>query len=329
MKAAFFEAPGLANLKVGDFLDPRPGPGEVLVRVKYFGINPVDIMTIEGFIRAQPMPHVPGAEFVGVVEDVGLGVSGFAKGDPVVVYNRLYCGSCRYCLTGETQLCTSGGIIGIAANGGFAEYVAVPAKNLVKVGGDLLKFVGLPVGGLTAYNMLRRTGVQTGDVVAVVGATGNVGVFAVQLAKRAGAYVIAISRKGAERLRELGADEVLAPEDAAKRWGNAVDVVVDPVGASTFELSLKLLARGGRYVTAGALTGGEVEVDLRRLYGAQLSLVGSTGGRRADLEVLVRLVERGAVSTPIYRLVKGLDGLGQAIEAFRDPGRIGKVAVEV
>jgi len=300
-----------------------------LVKVRYFGINPIDLSVIEGFVKSQPMPHVPGAEFVGVVASVGPGVSEVREGDPVVVYNRLYCGHCRYCLVGETQICVKGGIIGVASNGGFAEYAVVPAKNLVKAGGDLLNLVGLPVGGLTAYNMVRRAGLQPGEVAAVVGATGNVGVFAVQLAKLFGAYVVAVSRRGEGQLRQLGADEVVTPEEALRRWEGAVDVVIDPVGAATWETSFKLLARGGRYVTAGALTGSEVRLDLRRLYGIQASVLGSTGGRRADLDKLVKWVEEGRLRTPIYKLFKGLDMVHDAIQAFREGGRVGKVAVEV
>ncbi|MEM1637281.1 MAG: alcohol dehydrogenase catalytic domain-containing protein [Pyrobaculum sp.] len=324
MKAAFFERPG--ELKVGDFPDPVRQHGEVLVRVLAAGVNPIDRATVSGAVSASPMPHVPGAEFVGEVLDPGT--SEFKRGDRVVVYNRLFCGSCRQCLRGETQICERlGGIIGVATHGGWAELAAVPSRNLVRTTAPAEEVIGLPVGGLTAFNMLRRAAVSVGDRVAVVGATGNVGVYAVQLAKLMGAYVAAVTRRAdlhAARLKSLGADEVLTPEEAKK--AGPFDVVVDPVGAGTWELSFSLLARGGRYVTAGALTGSEVKLDLRRLYGGQYSVLGSTGGRRADLELLVFLAERGLLKTPIYKRYR-LEEAAEALRALEGPERFGKVVI--
>lgn len=132
-------------------------------------------------------------------------------------------------------------------------------------------------------------------------ATGNVGVFAVQLAKLMGAYVVAITRRADEfatELKRLDADEVLTPQEASRASG--FDVVVDPVGAGTWGLSSSVLDKGGRYVTAGALTGSEVGLDLRRLYGAQLSVLGEHRGRRADL-AFSWSSPRGAVSRRPYR----------------------------
>ncbi|MEM1572483.1 alcohol dehydrogenase catalytic domain-containing protein [Pyrobaculum sp.] len=98
MKAAFFEKPG--ELKVGDFPDPEHKHGEVLLRVTLAGVNPIDRFTVTGSVQARPLPHVPGAEFVGEVLDPGA--SDFKRGNRVVVYNRLFCGVCRHCLRGET-----------------------------------------------------------------------------------------------------------------------------------------------------------------------------------------------------------------------------------
>lgn len=325
MRAAYFETPG--ELKVGEFPDPERRHGEVLIKVLQAGVNPIDRMVVSGAVRASPMPHIPGAEFVGEVLDPGT--SEFKRGDRVVVYNRIFCGGCRQCLRGETQLCEAGGIIGVVAHGGWAELASVPARNLVKTSAPPEQAVGLPVGGLTAFNMVRRAGVALGERVAVIGATGNVGVYAVQLAKLAGAYVVAVTRRAdkfATQLRELGADEVLTPEEA--RRAPPFDVVIDPVGAATWELSLSILARGGRYVTAGALTGSEARLDLRKLYGSQLSVLGSTGGRRVDLELLTSLVERGLVKTPIYRQYR-LEEAPEALKALEDSDRLGKVIITI
>ncbi len=333
MRAVVFDAPGLENLRLAEVERPAPGPGEALVRVRYVGVNPIDLAVVSGAVKASPMPHVPGCEFVGTVEAAGEG-SHVGPGDNVVVYSRLFCGRCRQCLSGETQICeVRGQLIGAATNGGMAEYAVVPTANLVRTGAPLERAVGLPIGGLTAWNMLRRASVSAGDLVVVMGATGNVGVFAVQLAKLMGAYVMAVTRRGKQveaALRGLGADAVATPEEArdlVARQGGA-DVVVDPLGAGTWELSYSMLGRGGRYVTAGVLTGQEVRLDLRRLYGVQGSILGSTGGRLRDLQTLVGLLESGRVTTPIHARYP-LGRAREAFEALRSPDRVGKVVVEV
>ncbi len=328
MKAAVFHKPGLENLKLEELPNPRPGPGEVLIRVKYVGVNPLDYAVVTGATKASPMPHIPGSEFAGVVEEVGPGVSGVAPGTPVAVYNRLFCGTCRYCLVGWTQLCESGGIIGVVSQGGMAEYAVVPAKNVEPVRADLKDAATIPIGALTAYNMALRASIAPGEKVAVVGATGNVGVYAVQFAGLFGGVVYAVTRRketAAAPLRQLGV-EVVSPEEA--RELAPFDVVLDPTGAANWQLSLSLLGRGGRYVTAGALTGSEVTLDLRRLYGQQISVLGATGGRRADFRTVIRLLEAGKIRSVIHA-IRPLTSVVQALAELTSPERIGKILLAV
>jgi len=328
MRAVVFHSPGLENLRLEDLPKPQPGPGEVLVRVKYVGVNPIDYAVVSGSYKASPMPHIPGCEFAGVVEEVGPGVSGPAPGTPVAVYNRLFCGACRQCLTGWTQLCEAGGIIGVATQGGMAEYAVVPAKNVEPVRADLREAATLPIGALTAYNMALRASIAPGERVAVVGATGNVGTYAVQFAKIFGGEVYAVTRRkdvAAAALRQLGA-EVVTPDEA--RGLPPFDVVLDPTGAASWGLSMSLLGRGGRYVTAGALTGAEVSLDLRRVYGQQISVIGSTGGRWADFKTVVRLLEAGRIRAVIHA-VHPLADAAKALAGLSSPARVGKNLLEV
>ncbi|AET33308.1 alcohol dehydrogenase catalytic domain-containing protein [Pyrobaculum ferrireducens] len=331
MKAAVFSTPGLENLSIQDVEAPRPGPGEVLIKVRHAGANPLDYNVVTGAVKATPMPHIPGSEFAGVVEEVGPGVEGLQRGDAVVVYNRLYCGHCRHCLAGWTQMCesTGGALIGVATQGGYAEYAVVPARNVEKTRAELREAATLPIGGLTAWNMAYRAGISPGERVAVVGATGNVGVYAVQFAKLLGGEVYAVTRRkdmSAPVLKSIGADYVVTPDEA--REAAPFDVVLDPTGAGNWELSYSLLGRMGRYVTAGALTGAEVKLDLRRLYGMQISVIGSTGGRRGDFKLVVRLLESGRIKAVIYKTY-GLAEARRALEELRSGDRVGKVLVAI
>ena len=334
MRAVVFDKPGMDNLRVMDVETPKPGPNEVLIRVKFAGVNPVDYFTINR--GGKPMPHIPGAEFAGVIEEVGANVRGVNVGDEVVVYNRLFDGSCRYCLIGHEELCVNGGLIGVVTNGGFAEYAVVPATNAIRVprGVSLDEAATLPVGALTAWHMVfDRAGVRAGELVVVFGATGNVGSYAVQFAKLAGATVVAVSRKAGrvkDVLMGLGADYVVTPEEAQALVnelsnGLGADLVIDAVGQATWNISFQLVARYGRWVTAGALTGGDVTLNLPSLYSREVAVIGSTGGTRAELTKLLDLLSRRRIKAPIHSKMS-LDRVKEAFDVmFKAEDRVGKI----
>ncbi len=309
MRAVVFDKPGMENIRVIEIEAPKPGPNEVLVRVKFAGVNPVDYFTINR--GGKPMPHIPGAEFAGVIEEVGSNVKGVTVGDEVVIYNRLFDGTCRYCLIGHEELCVNGGLIGVVTNGGFAEYAVVPATNAIRVpkSVSLDEAATLPVGALTAWHMVfDRAGVKPGELVVVFGATGNVGSYAIQFAKLAGATVIAVSRKASkvrDALMGLGADYVVTPEETQALVnelsnGLGADLVVDAVGQATWNLSFQLVARYGRWVTVGALTGGDVMLNLPSLYSREVAVIGSTGGTRVELIKLLDLLSKRRIKALIY-----------------------------
>ena len=134
MKAAIFEKPGLENLKIKlDIEEPKITDHDVLIKVKMSSVNPIDHLGITGARETKPLPHIPGDEIAGEVEKTGIHVTSLKEGDRVVVYGRVFDGTCDMCLKGYEMLCTSGGIIGIATNGGFAEYIAIPEKNVFKI----------------------------------------------------------------------------------------------------------------------------------------------------------------------------------------------------
>ncbi|WP_069807559.1 alcohol dehydrogenase catalytic domain-containing protein [Vulcanisaeta thermophila] len=334
MRAVVFDKPGIENIRVAEVENPRPGPNEVLIRVKYAGVNPVDYFTINR--GGTPMPHIPGAEFAGIIEEVGVNVKDLGVGDAVVVYNRLFDGTCKYCLMGHEEACVNGKLIGVATQGGFAEYAVVPAANAIRVpsGVNLDEAATLPVGALTAWHMVvTRAGVSPGDLVVVFGATGNVGSYAVQFAKMAGATVVAVSRR-ADKVRgalmDLGADFVTTPDEVSKLVselsnGLGADLVVDAVGQATWRISFSLVGKLGKWVTAGALTGGEVTLSLPSLYSTEASVIGSTGGTRRELKLLLDLLSRRRFKAPIHARLR-LEEVRRAFDImFGGEDRVGKV----
>ena len=134
MKAAVFEKAGIENLKIKhDVEQPNVPDHDVLIRVKMAGVNPIDHITVSGTREIKPLPHIPGAETSGVVEEVGQHVTSLKRGDRVIVHNKVFDGICDICMSGDDMLCRNGGLIGVVTNGGFAEYMAVPEKNVFKI----------------------------------------------------------------------------------------------------------------------------------------------------------------------------------------------------
>ncbi|AWR98678.1 alcohol dehydrogenase catalytic domain-containing protein [Metallosphaera hakonensis] len=322
MKALVFEKNGLDNLKVSEIPTPELGPHDVLVRVKLAGVNPIDYFVVQ-FIQAKPMPHIPGAEVYGEVEKVGEHVKSFTKGDKVVVYNRVFDGSCDMCLSGREMLCRNGGIMSVVTQGGFAEYMAVPEKNLVKVDLPPELSASLPVSALTSYHALKEVEVKPLDYVVVFGASGNTGMFAVQLAKKMGARVIAVSSKG--WVKEM-ADHLVTYDTAQEKIkeitkGRMADVVINSVGQSIWDLSLKTLGVGGRLVFFGGLTGSQANIDISSLYSLHQKLVGTTGGTRKELTELTELCADCKVKVwKTFSLEEGREAL-EAVSKGKD-GRI-------
>lgn len=331
MKALVFERNGLENLRISDVERPSPGHHEVLVRVVSASVNPIDYNTVVMIRNVKPLPHIPGAEFAGVVEEVGDHVKSVKRGDRVVVYNRVFDGTCDMCISGYEMLCRNGGIMGVVSNGGFAEYVLVPENNVFKIGSevDWDLAASLPVGALTSYHAIRQASVSPGDLVVVVGASGNTGIFAVQLAKMMGAKVVAVTRK--QWLKDFGADEVTELQKASEvveriSDGKMADVVVDPLGSGTMELSMKLLGLNGRFVTFGALTGDEVRVPIRTLYSKQFRIIGSTGGTRKEFLDVIKLANKFKLKIwRKYSLDNGVEALMNLFSKDRD----GKIMIAI
>ena len=290
MKAWVLSKNGLENLNLKEVEKPKIKAGQVLVKVKAAGLNPIDSMVID--IIPVNSEKIPGAEFAGEIEEVGEGVKELKKGDRVSIYNRYFDGTCSYCKSGNEMLCENGYIFSIGSNGGLAEYIAIDEKNAFKLS-DSVNFelaASLPVAALTSYNALERTKAQKNEFVVVIGASGNTGVFALQFAKMLGANTIAISSKG--WVKDFGADYVIGYENALEEIrkitnSHMADVVIESIGQKFWDLGYSLLSKNSRMVAFGTETGSNAKIDISQLYSKQLSILGATGGSIKQISEVV------------------------------------------
>jgi len=237
---------------------------------------------------------------------------------------------------GEGSGSVGAGFISSERDGGFAEYVAVPAGNAHFVDSAMSdeELATFPTSYVTAERMLKRARLEDGETVLVTGASGGVGSALVQLAKARGAYVVAVVGPGKEgRVRGIGASAVVArgapdmPAAASKAsGGRPVDVVADVVGGDSFPGLLNALRPEGRYVVAGAIAGPSVNLDLRTVYLNHLEIIGSTMGSREDFSDLVRHVTDGRVR-PLLAGVYPLRDMRRAQEDFARKGFFGKLVL--
>lgn len=326
---------------IDDLPVPAIQPDEVLVRVHYAALNRLDNFVRIGWKGLNlTFPHVPCADFSGEIAEVGQAVQGWTVGQQVTANNLLWCGKCRACVRGEQQRCEHFDILGEYARGACAEYVAIPARNLVAVptGYDMQKAAAASLVYLTAWHNLMVAGnLRAGERVLIVGAGGGVNTAALQIAKLAGAevYMIASTAEKAHLALAYGADWV-HDRSADANWAKAVylatdrtgvDMVVDNVG-STFPVSLRTLRAGGRLVTVGGTAGYEATVPVNLVFGKHLSLIGSTMGSQEDYLRVMRLVFMGKLD-PIVDTVYPLTEFRTAIGRMMDNQQFGKILVQI
>jgi NADPH:quinone reductase-like Zn-dependent oxidoreductase len=307
MKAVrFHQHGGLDVLKYEDAPDPKPGPAELIVKVKACALNHLDIWLREG-VRAWKlaMPHIVGSDISGEVAETGSLVTRFKPGDRVLLAPGISCGQCDACWKGLDSACRSFTLFGVMVDGGYAEYVKAPEMNVISIPGDLNfdEAASVPLVFLTAWHMLfTRAQLKPGEDVLVVGAGSGVGVAAIQIAKYAGARVLAVagSDEKLAKAHALGADAGInhatqSISEEVKRLTDkrGVDVIVEHVGAAVWDQCFESLATYGRLVTCGATTGGEVNLNIVPLYGRQRSILGSfMGGKGELMDVLKPIGQR-------------------------------------
>jgi NADPH:quinone reductase-like Zn-dependent oxidoreductase len=333
MKAAIFEKPGLENLKINHDVElPKITDHDVLIRVKMAGVNPIDHITVSGTREIKPLPHIPGAETSGVVEECGRHVKSLKKGDRVIVYNVLFDGICDMCMSGDEMLCRNGGLLSLVANGGFAEYIAVPEKSTFKIPDEIQweLAASLPVTTLTPYHALKQAALKINEFLVIFGASGNTGMMATQFGKKMGAKVIAVSKDN--WIKDFGADYIITEYDRVAEkvkdltQGKMADVVLNSLGVQTWENSFASLGLNGRWVTFGGLTGADVKLNVQSLYSKQIKLIGCNGGTRKEITEVIQMSKE--LKTRVWKIFT-LDEAKEALEALFSKERDGRILLNV
>lgn len=340
MRAIAFAQPGGVDvLQLMDLPRPTIDDDEVLIQVKACALNHLDVWVRSGLPTKITMPHIGGCETTGVVAEVGKRVKDLALGQRVLISPGQSCMRCEWCTQGIDSCCAQYRIQGYQTQGGFAEYTKARACDVIPISPawSFVEWAAIPLTFVTAWNMLhRKCQIQPNDEVVVFGASSGVGVAAIQIARQAGAHVIAIagSEEKLKKAEELGAHAVvdynqtpeIAKEVKAKTHGKGADIVFEHVGSAVWAQAMKCLARNGRLVTCGATTGPKVEIDLRFFFTQQHAVLGAYMGGRHDLLQCLKLVDR-RIFTPVVDKVFPLEQLREAQERMEKRQMFGKIVV--
>lgn len=297
------------HLRLQSVADPRPGPGEVLLRVRACGVCYHDVINRRGSLPRTSVPAILGHEVAGEVVEVGPGVADWKVGDRGATLQRMSCGACPACASGRTSLCKRDNrFFGEELQGGYAGLMVAPVGGLGRVPDGMPWAVAATVccTAGTAVHVVRTRGrVQRGETVLVTGASGGVGLQAVQLARLDGARVIAVTSADAKAraLYNAGADEVvIAPrlEFAAEvrrlTGGEGVQVAIEIVGSATFAHTLKAMAPGGRVVVVGNLESGTIDLNPGLVIVKELEILGAYATTQGELETALALTHAGKLS---------------------------------
>jgi NADPH:quinone reductase-like Zn-dependent oxidoreductase len=344
MRALCLTAPGgTSRLAILDMAPPvLREPTDVRIGVRAAALNHLDLWVADGApgVPVPAFPHVVGTDGAGVVLEAGSAVTHVRRGDRVLINPGISCGRCDVCLAGEEVYCRQFGVLGEHRPGTAAEELVIPGRNVLPVVGtwDWPEAAAFPLSTLTAWRMLTtRAHLQPDEQVLIWGIGGGVAVAALQAACYLGGRVAVTSSSSAklERARQLGAEFGVIhagnPDVAGevkRHFGSGAHVVVDSVGAPTWQQSLKALRPGGRVVTCGSTGGHDVGLDIRRLFWFQWSVLGSTMGTSREFAEVVAIGDAGRLRPPVDSVYP----LTRAADAYRRLGggeQFGKLVLEV
>ena len=313
-------------LRVEEVPDPALGDDDILVRVRSCALNHFDIDLRENVSRwPLPLPWILGLEFAGDVASVGRNVRGFSEGERVWVLHELPCLECEHCLSGEDNLCLAAEMWSVQKPGGYAEYIAAPARAVLPLP-DSISYDAAAAGQIvftTAWHMLVTRGrVRAGDTVLVSAAGSGVGHAALQVAKLAGATVIATAGSdekltsaradGADHTINYNSDQVTATA-LELTGGRGVDLVVEHVGGEQFASCLGALRKNGRLVTCGGHAGEVVDFDIVPFFRNEWQVIGSRTGTTKEIRLVMDLIAAGKLRPRVHAALS----LEEAAEAHR------------
>lgn len=342
MQAIFFEQHGGPEvLKYAELPDPKPKAGQALIRVKACALNHLDIWVRRGWKGLKlDMPHITGSDIAGEIVSVNAPDSHWSAGTKVIVNPGINLSEDRWTRNGEDSLSPGYRILGEHMRGGMAELVCVPLQNVFKMP-EKMSFADAAAPilvGTTAWRMLfKRAALKPGETVLIVGAGGGVNSLSIVLAKAAGATVYALtsSKDKIKKAKDLGAADVINYRDTpdwdieiTKRTkGIGVDVIIDNVGAATFQKSLRAVTRGGRIVTVGNTSGHQVSFDNRLLFTKQVSLIGSTMGSQQDFIDAMEFMWGHGIKPVIDRVEPLKNGI-KMLQHMEAGEQFGKIVLE-
>ncbi len=322
-----------------DIPDPQLRKDQVLVRVRACSLNHLDIWVRRG-LPGVKLPHILGSDIAGEIAEVGEYVGGFKTGQRVLVAPMHFCGHCAKCVAGLQNECREFTVLGNAVDGGNCELIAVPVANVIPIP-DALDFVhaaSVPLVFVTAWHMLvGLAAVRPGQTVLVLGASSGVGIAAIQIAKLFHCRVITTAgdESKLEKGRALGADyginhykQKISEEVRKITNKEGVDIVVEHVGAATWDESVRSLKSGGKLVTCGATTGPNVGIDLRHLFARQLRLLGSYMGTMSELKEVLGHVFAGRLK-PVVDRTFPLNEIRAAHDYLEKSQMFGKIVLNI
>lgn len=335
----FHEYGGLDALQLDEVADPVPGEGEALLQVEACALNHFDLDLRAGTSRVPlGLPHISGLEVVGRIVSLANGDAHLRVGQRVLVHYEETCGRCEFCRTDHANLCPNTRMFGVNRPGGYAELVTARTADLLPVGDslDAPGWAAVQIAFGTAWHLVVTRGcIRPGETVLVNAAGSGVSSAAIQIAKLAGARVIASAGSDAKltRARGFGADEVvnygdrpLADTVLELTDGRGVDLVVEHVGGDLFGDSLRALCSDGRLVTCGGHAGEVVPLDLIELFRSERRILGSRTWTRAELDQVVSLVDQGRLR-PVVDTVFPLEEAREAQARLSARAHYGKVVL--
>jgi acryloyl-coenzyme A reductase len=327
MQAVVLEQFGAAShLAVHTVPDPRPGPGEVLLRVRACGVCYHDVINRRGSLPRTQVPAILGHEVAGEVIEVGENVTGWRVGDRAATLQRMSCGDCPSCRSGRPSLCKRDNrFFGEELAGGYASLMVAPVGGIGRIPDGMPWEIAATVccTAGTAVHVVRTRGrITAGETVLVTGASGGVGLQTVQLARLHGARVLAVtsSQTKVAALREAGASEVIvapdlqfAPSVRQLTDGEGVHVAIEIVGSATFSQTLRSMMPGGRVIVVGNLETGTIDLNPGLVIVKELEIIGAYATSQTELETALRLTHEGLLSPFVTEVLP----LSAAAEAHR------------
>ncbi|HKQ21189.1 MAG TPA: zinc-binding dehydrogenase [Nitrososphaeraceae archaeon] len=322
-----------------DFPTPIPNPSEILIRVKYCGLNHLDIWTRLGIPGITiGFPHVCGSDIVGSVEEEHAEIS---KGSRVLVYPGISCNDCHNCRNGTETLCTDFSIIGGLSkyNGGYAEYVTVPKTNIISLPREISdeQAATLSISYLTAWNIVKKLHLKENDTVLIYGASGGLGMAMIQISKALGIRTISTISDDSKLnfAYDIGSDYVInrkqkeiALEIEKITRGIGVDAVVDNTGQKTLNTSINSVRKGGKIAMCGTTSGSEANFQIRTFYSKQIQLFGILIGSKLELLELINFVNEKNI-VPKIDSVLPLAQVQQAHDKLEKGEQLGKILIKI